>query len=930
MASNFLEYKLGVDTSASVAAINQFFATVDSGAAQAKSVLNSAFGQKFETTVDIQFKNGELVAKKIAAATTTSQKLQKVTKAVNGEFAKTPKALKEQVAILEQLRNKTAKYEQSGKGISKDWQLLTQKIKAAREELTLMTKGNAIQRLGSAVKGLGGQFAIVQTLSNGLTQALNAAAKAVIDFAKGMAEMEVAQLALKAFTGDTETAKQTFKDFAAIAVKTPFNLEQVSQGGKILLAFGLSTEEVKNSLEDLAIVAGATGGDLNNLARNLGQVKSQNRAFTRDLNQFAIAGIPIFDELAKVLGVSVVEVRELTEEGQIGFAAVEAALANMTAEGTAFANLADEINNTWVGLSEQLKTKFQEVQIAAVDIGNALDRAFGGGIKGAMRALVGVAGFLADNFDTVAKVTLFAVGALAGYNAGLLISAARFALVTAKTWLLVAAQKALAVIQAVVAGPAGWAQLALGIGIATAAVYTFDKALGATNETQNELKASAESYAQGVQLLTDREARRLVAGNQGAKKILQNYINEKNELDKLEKAKDLATQKLQIRITQYKALSDSIIDGYKEEKKELETKVRIEKAAIDQLKREEKQRHTGIMNDLDKQISKVREYYDAQRNDLNALTAEEKELQQIEIQKLRVKAEQGGLDREASLQAKVDLQRAERRLKLQELDQKQTAELTALEKQRTSEKQKHADITQSIADKEAGTIAPLLAQAAELDKSIAAQTAETKKFVSEIERSVEATNQTKTTLIDARQAILDAVPDAAKLTQEFADQRGEAVKMQSALLEAYKTMREMERVGTGGSNRFAGGPVSAGQKYTVNELGQEAFLSASGKLSKINAKSWGQWRAPSSGTVIPAHLTKQLDIPSSGININSAGRDAAVKRNSMGGNVSYTRSSVRGSSDNITNHITIQSGSPVQDASKLMLNVIKNRSRRRF
>jgi hypothetical protein len=74
-----------------------------------------------------------------------------------------------------------------------------------------------------------------------------------------------------------------------------------------------------------------------------------------------------------------------------------------------------------------------------------------------------------------------------------------------------------------------------------------------------------------------------------------------------------------------------------------------------------------------------------------------------------------------------------------------------------------------------------------------------------------------------------------------------------------------------------GGPVSAGSSYTVNEFGKEAFLSAAGRLSMINAPSWGSWRAPTSGTVIPAHLTRLLNIPSGGINLNS-GPSANVGR----------------------------------------------------
>ena len=59
-------------------------------------------------------------------------------------------------------------------------------------------------------------------------------------------------------------------------------------------------------------------------------------------------------------------------------------------------------------------------------------------------------------------------------------------------------------------------------------------------------------------------------------------------------------------------------------------------------------------------------------------------------------------------------------------------------------------------------------------------------------------------------------------------------------------------------NKWMGGDVSAGSRYTVNEMGQEAFRSRSGRLSLINKPAWGQWRAPSDGVVIPAGMTAQL------------------------------------------------------------------------
>jgi tape measure domain-containing protein len=69
--------------------------------------------------------------------------------------------------------------------------------------------------------------------------------------------------------------------------------------------------------------------------------------------------------------------------------------------------------------------------------------------------------------------------------------------------------------------------------------------------------------------------------------------------------------------------------------------------------------------------------------------------------------------------------------------------------------------------------------------------------------------------------------------------------------------------------RWAGGPVSAGTMYRVNELGKESFLSAGGRLSVINRPENSTWRPPTSGTIIPAHLTAALDIPRGGIKLPS-------------------------------------------------------------
>jgi hypothetical protein len=82
---------------------------------------------------------------------------------------------------------------------------------------------------------------------------------------------------------------------------------------------------------------------------------------------------------------------------------------------------------------------------------------------------------------------------------------------------------------------------------------------------------------------------------------------------------------------------------------------------------------------------------------------------------------------------------------------------------------------------------------------------------------------------------------------------------------------------------WTGGPAQAGQTYQVNELGQEGFLSSAGRLSPINKPKNALWRAPSSGTVIPAHIWSQMDIPKGGVqagvrSVPTAANDGGLAR----------------------------------------------------
>lgn len=156
----------------------------------------------------------------------------------------------------------------------------------------------------------------------------------------------------------------------------------------------------------------------------------------------------------------------------------------------------------------------------------------------------------------------------------------------------------------------------------------------------------------------------------------------------------------------------------------------------------------------------------------------------------------------------------------------------------------------------------------------------------------------------------------------------------SAAKTAAASVQKVQGADGGIIPRWTGGPVSAGQRYTVNELGQEAFRSSTGKLSLIDAPAFGKWRAPSKGTVINAAQTERLMLPSSGPAISGgpaidASGGAAAQRASGSETRNLLRAIARATGgDNITNNVTIQSANTTQTASDMMVELTKVKRRR--
>lgn len=210
-----------------------------------------------------------------------------------------------------------------------------------------------------------------------------------------------------------EKANALMAEMTDLAAKTPFGLQEVSEGAKRLLAFQVPAEEVTETLRRMGDVAAGLGVPMGQLIHVYGQVKAQGRLMTNDLYQFMNAGIPIIAELSKVVGKSETEIKDMVSAGKIGFAEVQAVIKGMTDEGGLFYNLMAEQSKTLSGQLSNLEDNFANVL-------NEIGKATEGIASGAISSVA----FLVENYQTLGKVIAGLIATYGMYKTAILVNSA--------------------------------------------------------------------------------------------------------------------------------------------------------------------------------------------------------------------------------------------------------------------------------------------------------------------------------------------------------------------------------------------------------------------------------------------------------------------------------------------------------------------------
>lgn len=231
--------------------------------------------------------------------------------------------------------------------------------------------------LGSHVSGIGASvqsfFSKAGEQAQGMATALNVAGaagavglglvgKAAVSSA---ADFEQTKIALTTMMGSAQDAGDLLQQIAKFAAETPFTMPELATTTKQLMAFGFTANEAVSGMKTLGDISSGLNVPIGDLAYLLGTLKAQGRAMTIDIRQFAMRGLPIYDSLAQVMGVTKDKIAGLVEAGKVGFPEVNKALEAMVAEGGKFhgsmAAQATSLMGLWSTLSDVMGFTLREI-----------------------------------------------------------------------------------------------------------------------------------------------------------------------------------------------------------------------------------------------------------------------------------------------------------------------------------------------------------------------------------------------------------------------------------------------------------------------------------------------------------------------------------------------------------------------------------------
>lgn len=237
--------------------------------------------------------------------------------------------------------------------------------------------GDLIVRIGADTRDLNKQLGRVQremrSMTGNLTQlGQNLTRTITVPLAglgalavKSAADLEKLEASFVSLTGGVDQAAAMMKQLNEFTASTPFQIENVANAARQLIASGTEIGEVNNQLRFLGDIAATSGVTIEEIAAIFAKVNAKGKVELENLNQLAERGVPIFKALADATGLPA----DSLGAGAVSVEQFNTVLKSFAEEGGFAAGAMERLSQTAAG---QFSTALDNLKVAGASIGELL------------------------------------------------------------------------------------------------------------------------------------------------------------------------------------------------------------------------------------------------------------------------------------------------------------------------------------------------------------------------------------------------------------------------------------------------------------------------------------------------------------------------------------------------------------------------------
>lgn len=289
--------------------------------------------------------------------------------------------------------------------------------------------------------------------------------------------------------GSQKKAADMLNEMNRYAADSPYSRLGVQEAAQTMLGFGVEQERILPSLRTLGDIAMGNSERFKGLALVFSQVAAAGKLQGQDLLQLVTNGYNTLNDISKLTGKSMSQLKDEMSEGKISFDMMLQAMQAATSAGGKYYGMVDRIAKTPFGRFGQLADQFKDTLISlykvvepllipAFDLLSSVMTA----AQPVITAMASGMQWLVNNFKDMAPYVIAAATAWATYNTYMFVSTSILKGWTVAQWLqvtaMMAAEKAQWLLNAAMsANPIGLV-ISLVAALVAAIVYCWNKFAG--------------------------------------------------------------------------------------------------------------------------------------------------------------------------------------------------------------------------------------------------------------------------------------------------------------------------------------------------------------------------------------------------------------------------------------------------------------------